>query len=231
MGKNVPYKTNKIQKHRLSELLSQYPNCTRVTKTPPPSSRRRPRCCNGNPTCARPMQNQNQIKTAWASDWRGHVVTYSVFVSSTAAWLYAWTSPLLGSNPVTWIILYALGSRDPSGKNTAEFSTNEGQASSETWAGILPHAAVTFSRRVWSELCFTGAAVFGGGFEQGMGVNRPLLAAGWVLVLAVVVPCTPWLVKRLSLRKTTARKVFHALVTAMFVPAIALEVRAAALVR
>lgn len=77
-------------------------------------------------------------------------------------------------------------------------------------------------RWAWSEMSEMKGE---GGVGEGMGGNRPLLVAGWVMALAVVVPSVPWLSRRLPLsgRKTTSRKLFHFLATAMFVPAIALE--------
>lgn len=60
--------------------------------------------------------------------------------------------------------------------------------------------------------------------DQGISVYRPLLVVGWLVALLIVVPAVPWVAKRLSLSKVASRKVFHALATAMFVPAIALEV-------
>ncbi|CBN74162.1 similar to Transmembrane protein 15 [Ectocarpus siliculosus] len=153
--------------------------------------------------------------------WQSCALTYTVLAGGTAAWLTYWTAPLLGySNPVAWVALHSVGYSDP-----AETATRAGlciqswtdKHVTEGWRGGAVAAGVF--RWAWSEMRGEG------GIGEGMGGNRPLLVAGWVLALAVVVPSVPWLSRRLPLsgRKTTSRKLFHFLATAMFVPAIALE--------
>ncbi|CAN0520970.1 unnamed protein product [Scytosiphon promiscuus] len=67
-----------------------------------------------------------------------------------------------------------------------------------------------------------GAEEAGGVAREGMSGSRPLLVAGWVLALAVCVPLVPQLSKRFALlrSKTSSRKMFHLLATAMFLPGL-----------
>lgn len=179
-------------------------------------------------------------------------MTYAVVVTGTAGWLERWTAPLLGSNPVIWACLYALGlsvpDRPPSyllyaaavpsgvgagggnNNNAAELLLvrNPTVASEVSFsAGIF----VLFEQLVFGRALYSGTEV-GEGVSSGCGVFfpgisvlRPLLVAGWVLALVVVIPAVPVLVKWFKLSKIASRKVYHALVTIMFIPAIAIEVR------
>lgn len=165
---------------------------------------------------------------AWASDARGHSVSCAVLAGGTAAWLLTWTAPLLGMNPVTWAVLYALGV--PSERAKA-MVLGKAQESVKLWsfAAEWPgwaKSAIWRYRRSWSSSTATLETCTGVVLRGGIDQSRPLLVAWWFLALAVVVPVTPWVSRWLSLSKTAARKIFHALATAMFVPAIYLEVRA-----
>ncbi|CAN0457611.1 unnamed protein product, partial [Ectocarpus sp. 12 AP-2014] len=153
--------------------------------------------------------------------WESCALTFTILAGGTAAWLTYWTAPLLGySNPVAWVALHSMGYSDPA--ETASRAglfiqswTDKHVAGGWRWGAV---AAGVF-RWAWSDMKGEG------GIGERIGGNRPLLVAGWVLALAVVVPSVPWLSRRLPLsgRKTTSRKMFHFLATAMFVPAIALE--------
>lgn len=178
--------------------------------------------------------------SAWSSDFLGHMVTYAVVVTGTAGWLERWTTPLLGSNPVTWAVLYAVGLSFPdrpsfvysvtaNRNNVAELvSIRNPTVTSELSfsAGIsVLLERVLHSTTEEAEAEEEGVTSAGGVFSPRISVFRPLLVAGWVLVLVAVIPAVPMLAKRFELSKVASRKVFHALATVMFVPAIALEVK------
>lgn len=157
-------------------------------------------------------------------------------MSGTAAWLSRWTAPLLDSNPLTWVLHYALGFALPNHRdyssfhaddeNTVEFDGTPEGPSSTVSAIMASFDDGVRDSAAENEDSFGDslAGVFFGKVD-GVSVYRPLLVVGWAMALAVVVPVVPWFVKRFSLSTIAGRKVFHALATVMFVPGIALEVR------
>lgn len=162
-------------------------------------------------------------------------MTYAVLAGGTAAWLALWTAPLLRANPVSWVLLYAAGFADPAAaaaraaQHIVQSGAAEGTAASGWVGAVVAHVsgAGRWARSELDGAATAGdgsvAALGGGGGGGGMNGSRPLLVAGWAAALAVGVPLAPRLSRRLSLSKTASRKLFHALATAMFVPAIALE--------
>ncbi|CAN0060150.1 unnamed protein product, partial [Laminaria digitata] len=166
---------------------------------------------------------RSMAPAGWSSDFRRHALSYAVAAAGTVCWLSSWTAPLLGSNPVSWVVLFTLGHSDLLSART-HGSGGGGGNGSGGGAVQLPsnENASSLLGRAWWELV-TLAGEVGGVLERGDGGNRPLLVAGWVAALAVVVPLAPRLSRRFSLSKTASRKVFHALATVMFLPAIGLE--------
>lgn len=181
--------------------------------------------------------------SAWSSDVLGDMVTYGVVITGTAGWLERWTTPLLGSNPVTWAVLYALGlsvpERQPSfaysleanGNDEAEIVLVHNPTVNRSELSFSAGASMLFQRMFFSLPEETNAEVGEGDRDTGsvdspgLSLSRPLLVAGWLLVLAGVVPAVPMLAERFGLSNVQSRKVFHALATVMFLPALALEVR------
>ena len=166
--------------------------------------------------------------TGWRSSpprWQGCALTYTVLASGTAAWLTRWTAPLLGVNPVSWVLLYALGYSDPAAAaaRAAQHIVQSGAAEGAGWGGAVVAHVSGAGRWVRSEFDSLAAGRGEVALGEGMRRSRPLLVVGWVLALAVGVPLVPWLSRRLALSKTSSRKLFHALATAMFLPAIGLE--------
>ncbi|CAM9837743.1 unnamed protein product [Hapterophycus canaliculatus] len=170
---------------------------------------------------------------AWRSrghSWQSIALTYGVLISCTAAWLTYWTTPLLNSTPVSWVLLYALGYPDPTAAAARAGEAIQSQAaknvSAEGWGAMAVAArfsgALRWARSELDNSAMTGAAETGGVAREGMGGNRPLLVAGWVLALAVGVPLVPHLSRRFSLMrsKIASRKIFHLLATAMFLPGL-----------
>jgi len=155
-------------------------------------------------------------------------LAYAIFTSGTAAWLTRWTAPLLGLNPVAWVLLYTLGYSDPAAaaaraaKHFVQSPSADPDEATFGWAQAAGEYASGGLRWAWSELGDVTARD-GDFWGQGMGGVRLLLVVGWAAALAAGVPLAPWLARRLSLSKTASRKVFHALATAMFLPAVALE--------
>lgn len=148
-----------------------------------------------------------------------------MFASVTAAWLAYWTAPLLETNPISWVALYALGYSDPTAavaRAAQHIQSRVAEDASRGWAGQGMTQLGGAIRWAWSELC-NMPVEDNGVTGEGIGGNRPLLVAGWVVALMAGVPLAPWLSKRLALSKTASRKVFHLLATVMFMPAIALE--------
>lgn len=126
--------------------------------------------------------------------------------------------------------MYALGYPDPAAAATRAGQAIQSHAAEQTpaegWGARVVAARLSGALQwVRSELdnsAITWTAETGGVAREGMGGNRPLLVAGWVLALAVGVPLVPRLSRRFSLlrSKTASRKVFHLLATAMFLPAL-----------
>lgn len=180
---------------------------------------------------------------AWSSDVLGDMVTYGVVISGTAGWLERWTTPLLGSNPVIWAVLYALGlsvpERQPSfayslqanGNDAAEIVLVQNPTVDRSELSFSKGISVLFQRMFVSLPEETNAGLGEGAGDTGavdspgVSLSRPMLVAGWLLALAAVVPAVPMVTERFGLSKVQSRKVFHVLATAMFVPAVALQVR------
>ena len=170
--------------------------------------------------------------TAWQSSpprWQGYALTYTVFASGTAAWLTRWTAPLLRANPVSWVLLYALGHSDPAaaaaraGQHILQSGAAAAEGGDTGWGGAVVGYVSGAAGWVRSELGGVTTARDSVASGEGTAGSRPLLVVGWAAALAVGVPLFPRLSRRLALSKTASRKLFHALATAMFLPAIALE--------
>lgn len=125
------------------------------------------------------------------------------------------------------MLLYALGYSDPvaAAARAAQHILQSGPVEGTGWVGVVVAHASGAMNWVRSELELGGVATATDGVALGEGMRgiRPLLVAGWAAALAVGVPSAPRLSRRLSLSKTASRKLFHALATVMFLPAIALE--------
>ncbi|CAM9293565.1 unnamed protein product, partial [Scytosiphon promiscuus] len=170
---------------------------------------------------------------AWRSrghSWQNVILTYGALIGSIAAWLTCWTTPLLGSSAIPWVLLYALGYPDPTAAAERAGQAIQSQAANHAAAGgwSATVVAARFSAALqWalSDLkssAMMGAEEAGGVAREGMSGSRPLLVAGWVLALAVCVPLVPQLSKRFAMlrSKTSSRKLFHLLATAMFLPGL-----------
>lgn len=155
-------------------------------------------------------------------------------MAGTAGWLERWTTPLLGADPITWAVLYALGLGFPDrpssidGNSAAELMPVE-DPPTEEWNLSLSSGISALIGRVWhASLAGEGEEQAlqpeGGDFLPGVSISRPGLLMAWVLALVGCVPAVPWLMKELELSKTEGRKIFHGLATVMFLPGIMMEV-------